>query len=321
MLSSGLPGIKLLRSKQKVAAMLAGIFMLANTSVCAQQIAAVQSPRWRPDEPAPFTPKAQEIAKMLGIYPQVERFLELRSRSSPDPDAVREQALLKQELIENVITTLLEVESTKAQIETEASQTRDIKDFLEERRDRAINYNSVANFVSGGVAEILGESLQYKDSLAKHGKTEEIIGGDLQTLFSMLAMREQIGKRYRSSADPNMLAQVFDLYSDSDSQYPAVIWTYINSVPLNSSQGKTRRELMMENWAKLGRISKSKSGKYHRTAEELSGIIPKQHGVTIPVLSHRATMLSDMAAMVAQIDRDLLELMRCIRGSIHRETL
>lgn len=250
---------------------------------------------------------------MLGVYPELERLVELAAQDNHDSLQRQEVAELKLELTETVLAALLEVQSANAQIETEEAEAREIRAQLEQRRDRAINYNSAANFVSGGVSDILGGAFELSPRTAKTGSIVDILGGGIQTCLSILALREQAGRGHTATSNPNMLARLFELKADDDSQYSDLIWKYLNSPPLNSRDGLSRRQVLLNNWAELGRFNRKSQKDYQHTVAQLSDSIGKVHTVNISLLGNRARMLADLSALVAQVNRDLLELMRTIR--------
>jgi hypothetical protein len=63
----------------------------------------------------------------------------------------------------------------------------------------------------------------------------------------------------------------------------------------------------------MGKLDRGSKDAYLRHVKLLSDATDRNHMVNIALLKHRATMLSDLSALVSQISRDLLDLMRCIK--------
>src|SRR5271170_1583137 len=104
-----------------------------------------------PQKPETMPPEAWEkTAHLIGIYPEVER---LRELSSSGAAADRWQLLwLHQRISEQVMAASLKVDATIAQIDNEISRANELRGYLADRRDHAVNhYNLLSVIVGGGL--------------------------------------------------------------------------------------------------------------------------------------------------------------------------
>ncbi|MBI4534516.1 MAG: hypothetical protein HY711_11280, partial [Candidatus Melainabacteria bacterium] len=100
--------------------------------------------------------------------------------------------------------------------------------------------------------------------------------------------------------------------TDADSDYSPTVWKYLNATPPGSNHGLSRRVRLTNTWLQLGRLNQLNQPSLRRNLEQLASANPKHQVVTIDVLANRSAMLSDLSAVVAQIDALLLELMQYV---------
>ncbi len=264
----------------------------------------------------PLSASCQELVRQMGVLPLILKLTESRAITNKGAQAASELAELsiKQQLTDNIIVAMLEVRGASAAINREICETNELASFLSDRRDKRVLINSIANFTSGGIAEIAGGGLQLstREPVQSAGNMLEIIGGGLQTGLSLLALRQQRGEQRSFESDPNMLAKLFDFTPDADSDFPPTVWTYLNSVPPGAKNGLTRRQHLLSTWIKLGRVTPGNRANLHRALEQLASASSQRQQVNIDMLSSRAAMLSDLGAVVAEIDTLLLELMQYV---------
>jgi hypothetical protein len=115
-----------------------------------------------------------------------------------------------------------------------------------------------------------------------------------------------------------MLTKLFDLKPDLEDEYPAQVWSYMNSVPASEANGKkTRRDQLIDRWV----ADKNIPGFTDRTSKDQLELVTAyrstKDGVTIDMLQTRETMLSQLSGEVMKMKRLLLELSMAVHGEKH----
>jgi hypothetical protein len=259
---------------------------------------------------------AKNLAKALGVSDTLE-ILSRQENSRSDAEKLR-VLIAKQELTETLLCQSFEVRSCLGKLDMEIAEADDLQAFLEERRDRAIRLNTVANFISGGITGIVGGSLDVSQVTEKGAGSIDLGEGITQTAIALLALKEQQGERRLMEGMPSMLARLFDNENVGTSyskvrDYPVTIWNFLNS----SSGGSnlTRREILINHWNDLKITGRHKVFKAVQDGKikHLLGTHPRTV-VTIDLLDARSAMLHDVRAIISQMDQYLLELMQHVRS-------
>lgn len=266
-----------------------------------------------------LTPEALRLAHNIGINSDLEQLLKItngREQHSPsaDSETLLKSLLLKQSLTESVVSESFEVRSCLSNLETEIAQADDLQAFLEERRDKVIRLNTIANFLSGGITGIVGGALKIGDVNEQSANGIDTGEGITQTALALLALKQQAGEKKIVEGTPNMLTKLFDINAvHTQRDYPPSVWNYLTSVPENSTTGLTRQQTLMKRWEDLKVINTKSS---QRQRKEVIGHITGTHQqpiVSIDLLDARSAMLHDVRAVVSEMDHPLLELMLTIR--------
>jgi hypothetical protein len=278
-----------------------------------------------PSAPIPgapgLTPEALRLANTLGIDSDLAQLLKLsqgpeQSLLQTSTNDLLKALLLKQSLTESVLSESFEVRSCLSNLETEIAQADDLQAFLEERRDKVIRLNTIANFISGGVTGIIGGALKIGSVNEQSANGIDTGEGITQTALALLALKQQSGEKKIVDGTPNMLTKLFDINTiHTQRDYPPSVWNYLTSVPANSSTGLTRQQTLMKRWQDL-KVINTKANQTHR--KEVIGHITGTHQqpiVSIDLLDARSAMLHDVRAVVSEMDHPLLELMQTIRNA------
>jgi hypothetical protein len=252
-----------------------------------------------------LSPAAKQLAEQLGILGNIEKLHEWRNKPAA---SVSDSQFLqnKQVILQNIILAMLEVRATSAQIAYDIFEAGQLQNFMQDRRDKQIKANSIANFVSGGVSEILGGSFQIspKIGIDRTGNILEVVGGAMQTGLSTIALRQAGGEKKRVTQGDNMLAPLFDPINQANNKYPIDVWRYVNSNP--PGEKETRRTLLVKEWIRFARLKTIKDKDF---IAALTGGGAKNTRLTIDLLEDRQAMLSDLDTLVSQMDKHLLEIM------------
>lgn len=263
---------------------------------------------------AELTPGAVEVAHDLGIVPLMERLLELKAQARPGQPMSPEMLTVRLELTDRVFTAFLELRGVVAELDDQITENDEVRNYMEERRDRAIRMNNITNFVTNGALSMIGSSMQINTpfSVQNAGNEIGVVAGGLTTGISTYALKQARGGRRTAMAEPNMLTQVFDLPDpDAAIKYPDSVTIYLNDIP--SGAEASRKVQLIQRWLALKRLAGIDSPEAKKRIELLAGTVPQIKAVTIDLLEDRTAMLADVKSCVSQMTRELLEIMYAIR--------
>lgn len=274
---------------------------------------------------------AQEVAKDLGIDDELETFFALRAKFADKGSQNKKAQLttgntsleervilveLKQEILENLMASFLELRVTIAKIDSEITGYDEVRAYLEDKRDRAVRLNNITNFISTGTLSTIGNAFQIPPSEVPEttGAIVNTLSGMVATGISTYALRLNGGEKHSSGIRPNMLAQIFGLNVDPEKHYPRSIWRFLNDPNPQSNEKTTRLAELTNRWITLKRIQapNSKSGK--DTLPLLCGTAPQKRTISIDVLDDRSAMLSDIKALISLMFQDLMEIIQAVRN-------
>ena len=156
-----------------------------------------------------ISPGVKEIVEELEIEPLLNQLLAMPDKNSLNDREKLERVTLKQDITNEILQTVFEIHGTDARINYEIAQMSEIRAYFEERRDRAVKLNSIANIVSGALVAGIGNSLDLipKTDASNAGDIVEMSGGAFQTGLAGLALKQQSGEAKMVNSTPNMLAK------------------------------------------------------------------------------------------------------------------
>jgi len=198
---------------------------------------------------AAATSNVLHTARIIQVLPEINQLDELlRSRSDPS-----EITALRQVIIEKVLAASLEVDATIAQIDNEIAQCNEVRGYLSDKRDRAVNRANLLSIVSGGTLGATSAGLQLPSGENKASSLVGIAGGVLSSTLAISGIRAQKGGTRLFDFSSNMLAELFDRPALGDSRYDAIVWSFLNDVAPTDEQGLTRKERLIQTWITLKR--------------------------------------------------------------------
>ncbi len=210
---------------------------------------------------------------------------------------------------------MLQCQEVMTEIDSEITEARDAMAMMSDKRDKAIRLNSIANIASNGLMSTAGTLLQMPETLSESsGEVLESGATAISGILGVIALRQQNGGKLSSEIQPNMLAKVFKRPNDKITEYPDVVWNYLNAPLAGSLDGKTRRELLIQGWEDLGRIPPHDSPKGRLYIRDLAGTVRQKGTVTLNMLDDRAAMLDDLRSAIGHIYKDLLSVMLALRA-------
>ncbi len=221
----------------------------------------------------------------------------------------------KQKITERLAELGFDVRRCTNVIDREIAKDSSKTAYLTELRDKAIRYNTYADFVAGGLTGIISGALEMSDLSRFASNSVDIFEGTGQSALSYWAFRaEHAGDRSQIPL-PSMLAKIFDPTVEQ-SGYPASVWAFLSSTPPDGT-GTNRAQIMLTRWQKLN-FCFTHSGRHkqhqHSRIKKLTGHPhEKDTTMTIDILEDRTAMLQDLRAEITSMDESLAELFDLLR--------
>ncbi|MBX3076835.1 hypothetical protein KF728_07280 [Candidatus Obscuribacterales bacterium] len=258
-----------------------------------------------------------EMVRVWKLAPEIEAlddsFKAFQENKSSD-NAIA-YLLSKQRITERLAELGFDVRRCTNVIDREIAKDSSKTAYLTELRDKAIRYNTYADFVAGGLTGIISGALEMADLSRFASNTVDIFEGTGQSALSYWAYRaEHAGDRSQIPL-PNMLAKIFDPTVEH-SGYPESVWAFLSSTPPDGT-GTNRAQIMLMRWQKLN-FCFTHSGKHkqhqHSRIRKLTGHHhEKDTTMTIDILEDRTAMLQDLRAEITTMDESLAELFDLVR--------
>ena len=232
-----------------------------------------------------------------------------------------EERMTRLDLLEAIETAALEVDDVVGEISNERNELGDLRTALQIRRDKTVGQYTTAALLTGSALGTAVTATQFSTLGTKVQNTGDGIGlgsGVLSTLFSIQAARKQSGPSAPVGESPNMLAPLLGGKPALNTNYPAPVLTYLQSVPAGEDpQRGTRLEQMKKRWVEASRLN---AGTSDAKAQEMLAVAtvsedPKVK-LSIEDLTNRIAMLGDVQGRVSVIKRDLATLIVSERASV-----
>ena len=249
-------------------------------------------------------PVSESVAQLAGVHSELTQLEKISTGAAP---VDRWQILwLHQRITEKVTATSLEVDATLAKIDNEVARANELRGYLADRRDRAVNRDNLLSVIVGGGLGATGSAMQFSSSLSNPGNAVGIAAGAVSVGFGLMGIRAQTGKTSRFDFDSNMLAEFFDRPVLPDSRYHPAIWTFLNQQAPNAPPGITRKQDLLQIWVQVKRIdSLASTEKIDHVTSEPSELL----SLSIDDLEDRVAMLEDVRARISFLKRDLATLL------------
>jgi hypothetical protein len=207
-------------------------------------------------ERSQLPPNALQMARIIGVESDIELLFSLAAakRAEAAPGLSLEELALRQQITDAVVAASLDVDSVVAEIDYEREQFVELRSTLRARRDRAIGSTNLAVLAAGTGLGIVSGLLQFSKTTSDAGNGVGFAAGGVSTVFSLHGFRQVHGGRRPGWVLPNMLAAFFGQPQEQHSDYPDIIWAYLNSVPPAAASQASRKQQMLTAWAAAGRI-------------------------------------------------------------------
>ncbi len=269
-----------------------------------------------------LSPEGVELARQLEVLSMLKRLESLRvaarhSLTEKIPADIREEIRdIRQDVVEIVEQTRLEVDYVQSALSVDIAVQDELLHAFTAERDRRMNSNYLWSFRTNGALWAVAEGLsiptyQYPRYSIPSGSIG-IIAGLVPSLFSAIAVRQTGGGHYDAEARANMLAPIFDYSTIPEMRFPKSVWNYLNAHPTRGITDSCRREQLIERWSKDRYLRVFEEKDCKTRLDSITGI--SQKNLTIQLVSDRLAMLRQLSAVVATMNRPLLEIVMVVRG-------
>lgn len=270
------------------------------------------------------SPNTVQVASDIGLKPTLEKIQSLRQRidlsaQSADRNDSRLDLLeARSHAFQIIQRTNLEIDFVLAEMRAEEDVYNEILSTFTSDRDKTLARANAASFVSNGalwaVCEGLAIPTHTKGVYAVSSGITGILAGIIPSFASMYTLKAVNGKKKTSEVEPNMLAKLFNYPTTSDIEYPRSVWLYLNQAPANSSDKKTRKDLMIDRWISDSNIPNFTKRDSKQQLDVLTASVAQKKGLTIATLNTRQVMLQQLSSEVLKMKRILLELAMVVQG-------
>lgn len=264
-----------------------------------------------------------QLADQLKLTPILQRIGDLRGRVSGavtlENLATRQELLEQQAEAQAIIQECsLAIDYTLAEINAENEIYSELASTWQARANKIVQYSNWASYYSNGALWSVCEGLDIptwkRPKYSISSGITGILAGITPTIFSLYGMHAANGRKYPGENAPNMLAKVFAQSINSEVDYPAQVWTWLNTVPPDDKNGKTRKDQLIDRWVADANIPSFTDRSAKSQIEALSGDSKDKHALNISLMQTRVSMLSQLGAEIAKMKRMLLELTMAARG-------
>ncbi len=256
-------------------------------------------------------PSAAEVAASTGVLPLFQRLQDL-ARQPAGAVNPWELLYLRQQIVEEVQGYSLQVDATMALIENEIAQARELRGYLEDKRDHSTTLINLSGIAAGGTLGVVSSALQLSPHLMRAGNVTGIISGALVATISVIGLKAQKGKERKFTFPSNMLARLFNQPSEETSQYAPAVWQFLTSVAPTDPDKITRQARLIRTWVQVGRIDAPETDKGKQKIERMTSRPSNHLRLTIDDLGDREAMLEDLRAKLSFMKRDLGVLMQAM---------
>jgi hypothetical protein len=266
------------------------------------------------------SPNTLQLADSLGIAQLLNRMSALRTRVAQQQGTVTIETLGdRQELMEltqkaqNVlIRSSLEIDFVLAEIDAEQNIYSEVLSSFQGSRDKLVARINAGSFILNGalwaVSCALAIPTPHYPAYATQSGTVGIVAGIVPSIASGYALKAYSGKHKTSEIEPNMLAKLFDRPITEDIDYPASVWTFLNTVPASEPGSKTRKAQLIERWISDKNIPSFNDASSSKEIDIITATAAQKKGLSIDNLNVRMVMLEQLQGELSKMKRMLMEI-------------
>ncbi len=260
----------------------------------------------------PMSPKVEQIAEEIGVFPLVEHLRALQAGCNQASCMSVEELALHQQITEAVVVAFLDVDRVLAKIDNERAEIIELRQRLANRLNRKTDFLSMANIVTGTGSGIIGTAMQLDNRTGIPGDIVGVAGGAIGVFFSILGLKAHAGTG-SLGVGPSMLTPLLERKRSGHSVYPHDVWAYLNSPPApNSRVHLSWRKELIDEWVKEKRIGRPSAPRSQKKIELLTSRITNRKRMSRKLLTDRSIMLLELSARVSLMTRSLRDLMKAI---------
>jgi hypothetical protein len=260
-------------------------------------------------------PSAEQVASAAGLLQPFHRLRELMALP-PGARNGLELLSLRQDILEGVTSSSLQVDATIAQIDNEIAQCSELRGYLADKRDHTVNLLNLSSIATGGALGVVSSALQLSARTSKAGNATGIVSGAVTSTLSAFGLKTQKGQQRRFGFPSNMLAELFNRSVEPNSEYPLPVWQFMTSVAPTDEDKITRQQRLIRTWVQVKRIDPPDTVKGKLKIEHVTSRPSDGYKLTIDDLEDRVAMLQDVRAKLSFMKRDLGVLLQALPKSM-----
>ena len=252
---------------------------------------------------------ADEIADLLRVRSLATTIRSAKSaNASPLPRNIQQARLL---CLYRIMIATEEVRKTVGIIDYEIANTNSNLGALVAKRNAFSNTLNTANFMQGGTAGTVKQSLGFPGG-STIAPRQEIAMASFGTSIALALINLLSQKAWHRPMDskPNSLAYVYDGARQPMDANESYLWKFLNTRIPGSPSPLTRREILVKHFAAVSRVDPSDDITVKRVTAIPSP--EKQLNESIKILSKRIDLLHDLKSHVEEFDGSLYEFHRAI---------
>lgn len=254
---------------------------------------------------------AQEASRLLRVEAMVEKLRAAKQAGISDstqlPRTIQQARLL---CLLKIFIAMEEVRNVIAVINRELSVSYTALDSLTTKRDMAMNMLNTTIFMQAGILGCISQGVNFKYGQPITSKTIATVNFSNITGLSTLGLLVPSIWSRRIDSPPNFLAHVFnESYRPGDAE-KSYLWKFMSSPIPGSSDGLTRREILIRHWHDFAGLDSQQEGQVKRLAAMPAA--DERLRESIRLLSQRITLLHDLKTHLEEFDGSLFELHNAI---------
>lgn len=214
-----------------------------------------------------LTADALSLANALKIDGTLEELKAVVRNSGPEASQSElvKIMFLRQTIARKLQFVSLELEEALANIDGDLSYTNMQYSLFSSKHDRSVMLNNVATFLTSGSMGVLDSATSITQS-PPLPNVFGITGNSAAIAIPLWGLRPRKYKPLRNETTGNMLAPIFDLQYSGEG-YDPIIWQYLESIPADSKDNLTRRQLLLSTWKKFRKFDKEKAASKENIAK------------------------------------------------------
>lgn len=150
------------------------------------------------------------LAKIWGLLPSLATLRKTpKNFSTGQVDSALRRIIIQQEVTEDVLSKMFDIRTTLNAIDRQVAKSQEIRAVLAEKRDKAIRFNTYADFVAGGITGILSSALRLGTLDFVTPDVVDVVEGVTQAGLAGMAFKNENIEHHIEKGIPNLLAKLF----------------------------------------------------------------------------------------------------------------